>query len=83
VAPEVLRFEYGPESDVWSVGVIAYLLLTGHVPYDGPTEKAILLRVLRCARRSLNPHRCWQGLESGGDWSLWHPASMTQAPAEG
>ena len=46
VAPEVLRFEYGPESDVWSVGVITYLLLCGSVPFDGASEKEVLQNVL-------------------------------------
>lgn len=31
VAPEVMRCEYGPEADMWSAGIIAYLLLTGEV----------------------------------------------------
>ena len=35
MAPEVLRDEgYSCASDVWSVGTIAYLLLTNHFPYD-------------------------------------------------
>lgn len=46
VAPEVLRFEYGPESDVWSVGIITYLLLCGSVPFDGQSEKEVLQNVL-------------------------------------
>jgi serine/threonine-protein kinase len=35
MAPEVLRNQgYSCASDVWSVGTIAYLLLTNHFPFD-------------------------------------------------
>ena len=41
LAPEVLNNHYNEKCDIWSCGVIMYILLSGEIPFKGATEVEI------------------------------------------
>ena len=45
IAPEVLQNNYDEKCDIWSIGVIMYILLCGYPPFNGATEEEIIARV--------------------------------------
>ena len=47
VSPEVLRGNYTEKCDIWSVGVILYILLTGEPPFNGPNDQIIYSKILK------------------------------------
>ena len=46
MAPEVLEGHYGPQCDMWSIGVMLYQLLSGYLPFEARTQ-AKLFKMIR------------------------------------
>lgn len=47
VAPEIINGNYGPECDLWSLGVILHTMLVGYPPFRGDNRNDIFKKVLK------------------------------------
>jgi calcium-dependent protein kinase len=47
MAPEVLDGEYGAKCDIWSLGVLMYVLVSGYLPFQGGTKQQIFNKILK------------------------------------
>jgi len=45
IAPEVLAKNYGSKCDIWSCGIITYIVLSGIPPFNGASDQEIMKKV--------------------------------------
>jgi len=60
IAPEVLNKNYGANCDIWSLGVISYILLCGAPPFSGQTDNDIM-KAVRAGKVSFAGDH-WKGI---------------------
>ena len=57
IAPEVLNKKYNQKCDIWSCGVITYIVLSGIPPFNGANDQDIMKKV-RAGKFSFSD-ACW------------------------
>ena len=62
VAPEILQGDYTEKCDIWSAGVILYILLSGDPPFNGPDDSSIYSKI--ASLRYTFPENKWKNISN-------------------
>ena len=62
VAPEILAGKYTEKCDIWSAGVILYILLSGEPPFNGPNDRIIYSKIRKMDYNF--PDEKWKNISS-------------------
>ncbi|KAA0173966.1 hypothetical protein FNF27_04527 [Cafeteria roenbergensis] len=61
LAPEIVENQpYGTAVDMWSLGVVTYILLCGYMPFDAPNQRELFRKI--AAGTFAFPEREWGGV---------------------
>ena len=62
IAPEVLKKSYNEKCDIWSAGVVLYVMLTGNFPFVGATSQKLFQNISTGKYKNNGPE--WEAISS-------------------
>ena len=62
VSPEILKGDYTEKCDIWSAGVILYILLSGDPPFNGPDDSSIYSKIAKLTFSF--PEKKWKNISN-------------------
>lgn len=61
MSPELLEGSYDRSCDLWSIGVVAYVMLSGRPPFNGPSND-IIFKKIRRGQYTMDDSSLWDGV---------------------
>ena len=76
MAPEVLRGDYSEAADMWSFGVVVFMMLSGTCPFGGSDDDTIQRNVLR--GKYAFKKKPWDGVNPLAMFERYPPRPLAQ-----
>jgi len=56
MAPEIIKgLPYGPEVDIWAIGVTAFVMIGGYAPFEGENDSEVFASILTLSYKYISP----------------------------